>query len=56
MGLAAGLAKPEANMLNLSLGVLEDRAAEDLPRLLADFADADASRTGGRRTLLLGID
>ena len=55
-GLAAGLAKPEANLLNLPLGVLEDRVAQDLPGLLTDFADADASRTGGRRSMLLGID
>jgi hypothetical protein len=55
-GLAAGLATLEANLLNLPLGVLEDRIAQDLPRLLTDFVEADASRTGGRRTLLLGID
>lgn len=55
-GLAAGLVKPEANLLNLPLGALEERVANDLPGLLAEFADADASRTGGRRTMLLGID
>jgi TIR domain len=55
-GLAAGLAKPEANILRLPLGSIEERIALDLPRLLADFAEADASTGGGRRTLLLGID
>jgi hypothetical protein len=56
MGLSVGLAKPEANLLNLPLGILEDRIAHDLVGLLAEFADADASRRGGRRTMLLGID
>jgi hypothetical protein len=55
-GLAAGLAKPEANILNLPLEILEDRVSRDLPQLLAELVDADASRTGGRRTMLLGID
>jgi hypothetical protein len=55
-GLAAGLAKPKANLLNLPLGALEERVVHDLPRLLSDFADADTSRAGARRTLLLGID
>src|SRR5262249_29900821 len=55
-GLAAGLAKPEANLLNLPLETLEERVSRDLPQLLAEFVDADASRTGGRRTMLLGID
>ena len=55
-GLAAGLAKAEANRLKLPLGVLEDRIRDNLPRLLADFAKEDASPTGGGRTLLLGVD
>jgi hypothetical protein len=29
---------------------------QDLPAFLADFSKADASSTGGRRTMLLGID
>ena len=55
-GLAAGLAKAEANLLNLPLGALEDGIEHDLPKLLKNFAEADASRTGGPRTMLLGID
>jgi TIR domain len=55
-GLCAGLARPEANLLNLPLGLLEERVSQSLAQLLTSYADADASRKGGRRTMLLGID
>jgi hypothetical protein len=60
-GLIAGLfdtlekSKKLGERLSLSRGDIEDRAASDLPGLLAEIAEADKS-DGGRRTLLLGLD
>ena len=44
-----------ARRLSCDRDEIEDRASTDLTRLLAEIADADASKTG-RRTLLFGID